>query len=46
MKIKGDLPFMLEGSQYTCSLHFKYDPVEKKLKGYLRNSGHFRWGIF
>ncbi|MCK5852061.1 hypothetical protein KAH27_03440, partial [bacterium] len=41
LKIKGDLPFMLEGPRYTCSLHFIYDPVEKKLKGYLRNSGHF-----
>ena len=41
LKIKGDLPFMLEGPKYSCSIHFKYNPNEKILKGYLRNSGHF-----
>jgi len=41
LKIKGDLPFMLEGPRYGCSIHIIYDPVKQKLKGYMRNSGHF-----
>lgn len=41
LKIKGELPFMLEGPRYLCSLHIIYDPVKHTLKGFFKNSGHF-----